>query len=68
MQDAGDAALVQRSVHVVAPGARWWILSDCSAPLAPGGTLNVGFEATKRGRGQIRAPSCSINGSPCAMR
>jgi hypothetical protein len=38
------------------------------APLAPGGTVNVGFEATKRGRGQIRAPSCSINGSPCAMR
>jgi cellulase/cellobiase CelA1 len=39
-----------------------------SSPLAPGATLNVGFEATKRGRGQTRAPSCSINGSPCAMR
>jgi hypothetical protein len=37
-------------------------------PLAPGAALNVGFEATKRGGGRTQAPSCTVNGSPCAMR
>jgi hypothetical protein len=38
-----------------------------AGPLAPGATLNVGFEAGKSSRGRIRAPSCTVNGSPCAM-
>jgi hypothetical protein len=38
-----------------------------TGPLAPGATLNVGFEAGKSGRGRTQAPSCTVNGSPCAM-
>ena len=36
-------------------------------PLAPGATQNVGFQASKRGRDRVGPPSCTINGSPCAM-
>jgi hypothetical protein len=38
------------------------------ASLAPGATVSVGFQATQRGRGRLPTPSCTINGSRCAMR
>jgi Cellulose binding domain len=37
-------------------------------PLAPGATQNVGFQATRRGHGRLGPPSCTINGSRCAVR
>lgn len=36
-------------------------------PLAPGATLNVGFQASVAGRARNRTPACTVNGSPCTM-
>jgi hypothetical protein len=37
-------------------------------PLAAGATVSVGFQATQRGRGRLPTPSCTVNGSRCAVR
>jgi cellulase/cellobiase CelA1 len=36
-------------------------------PLEPGGTQNLGFEATKQATGEVRPTSCTANGSWCRM-
>jgi hypothetical protein len=36
-------------------------------PLAPGATVDFGFEATKRTRGPIRPAACTVNQTACRM-
>ena len=36
-------------------------------PLAPGSSLNVGFEATKKAAGPVRPSRCTVNQSTCSV-